>query len=118
MSINVPLMGNAKLIALDLTTTSSTPIYTAPATSLRGLMNSVSICNDSGGSATFTLTLTDPSANVFKIYNLKSVSSNETLVLTEHEIPIPSGWTLAITATSANTLHVVAVIVELGVTRG
>jgi hypothetical protein len=117
MSINVPLIGNAKLIALDLTTTDPTTIYTAPASALRGLMNSMLICNDSGGAATFTLTLTDPSANVFKLYNLKSVASNDTFPISEHEIPVPSGWTMAITATSANTLHVVAVIIELAVTK-
>lgn len=117
MSINVPQIGNPKPIILDLTTTASTPIYTG-SSQLRGLLNSLSVCNDSGGAATFTVTLTDNAANTVKVYNLKSVASNDTLVLTDHEIPIPNGWTLAITATSANTLHVVAVIVELAVTRG
>lgn len=117
MSINIPLIGNAKLVALDLTTTTSTPIYTA-SSNLRGLMNSISICNDSGGAVTFTLTLTDPAAAVFKVCNLMSVPSNGTILITEHEIPIPNGWTLAIAAASANALHVVAVIAEVAVTRG
>lgn len=116
MSINVPLIGNAKLVALDLTTSTSTPIYTA-SSNLRGMMNSLSICNDSGGAVTFTLTLINPSAAVFKLYNAKSVAANDTFVLVEHEIPIPAGWTMAITAASANALHVVAVIIELAVTR-
>lgn len=116
MSINIPLIGNARLVALDLTTNTSTPIYTA-SSNLRGLMNSLLVCNDSGGAATFTLTLTDPAANVFKLYNLKSVASNDTFSIAEQEIPIPNGWTLAITATTANTLHVVGAIVEVTATR-
>lgn len=116
MSINIPLIGNAKLVALDLTTTASTPIYTA-SSNLRGLLNSILVCNDSVSAATFTLTLTDPDAAVFKLYNLKSVASNDTFPISLQEIPVPNGWTLAITATTANTLHVVAVVVEVAVTR-
>lgn len=118
MSLNVPQIGNPKPVILDLTTTGATTIYTSTNAQLRGLLNSLSVCNDSGGAATFTLTLTDNNGLAVKIYNLKSVDPNDTLVLTDHEIPIPNGWTLAIMATSANTLHVVAVVIELAVTRG
>jgi hypothetical protein len=118
MSLNIPQIGNPKPVILDLTTTDPTTIYTSTSAQLRGLLNSLSVCNDSGGAATFTLTLTDNNGLAVKIYNLKSVPSNDSVILTDHEIPIPNGWTLAITATSANTLHVVAVVIELAVTRG
>lgn len=116
MSVNVPLLGFPKPIILDLTTTAVTPIYTGGA-KLRGLLNSLFVCNDSGGAATFTLTLTDAVGTVVKLYNLKSVASNDTFPMPTPEILIPSGWELAIAATSANTLHVVATIVEIASTK-
>lgn len=117
MSINIPQVGNPRNIILDLTNTSVTNIYTG-SSKLRGVANSVSICNDSGGAATFTLTITDNNGVTVKIYNQKSVASNDTLILTQHEIPIPQGWSLDIQAGTANTLHIVAVIVELVSTQG
>ncbi len=117
MSIQIPQIGGPKPVMLDLTTATLTNIYLGTQ-KRRGILNSLSVCNDSGGAATFTLTLTDANANTVKLYNLKSVASNDTLLLTEHEIPIPADWSLDITATTANTLHVVAVIVETVSTQG
>jgi hypothetical protein len=116
MSVNVPQLGNPKPIILDLTTTASTPIYVG-SSKLRGLLNSMLVCNDSASAATFTLTLTDNAGLTVKQFDLKSVDPHDTYELTGQEIPIPNDWTLAITATTANTLHVTAVIVELAVTR-
>lgn len=116
MSVNVPQLGTPKPIILDLTTTASIPIYTG-STQLRGLLNSMLVCNDSASAATFTLTLTDNASLTVKQFDLKNVDAHDTYELKDQEIPIPNGWTLAITATSANTLHVTAVIVELAVTR-
>lgn len=116
MSVNIPQLGTPKPIILDLTTTAATPIYTG-STQLRGLLNSMLVCNDSASAATFTLTLTDNAGLTVKQFDLKSVPAHDTYELSGQEIPIPNGWTLAITATTANTLHVTAVVIELAVTR-
>lgn len=116
MSINIPQTGSLKNIILDLTTTNATTIYTGQ-NKIRGVLNSMTVCNDSGSAATFTLSITDGTTTV-KIYDQKSVAAHDTLLLTQHEIPIPTGWTISITATTANTLHVLAVIVEQGSTQG
>jgi hypothetical protein len=38
--------------------------------------------------------------------------------ITQQEIPIPNGWSLDITATSANALYATAVVVEVASTQG
>ncbi len=116
MSVNVPFVGNAVPRTAILTTTAVTNLYLSQ-NKIRGLLNSLSVCNTTGGALTFTLTLTDNNAVVTNIYLNKSVAANDTFIMTQHEIPIPDGWSLDIKA-SAGTLHVVAVIVQVASTQG
>jgi len=115
MSVNIPYIANVKTVCKDLTTTSATAVYTG-SQSLRGSLDSMSVCNDSAASANFTLQLTD-GTNVFKIYDTFPVAAHTTLFIKEHNVQIPDGWTLQVIAGTANALHVIAVIAEVNPVR-
>lgn len=115
MSINIPLIANARTICLDLTVTTAVDVYES-ANQLRGSLESMSVCNDSGSSANFTLQLNDGS-NVFKIYDTFPVAAHTTLFIKDHNVQIPVGWQLEIIAATADALHVVAVIAEVSSVR-
>lgn len=116
MSVNIPLMANAKTVCKDLTVTTAVDVYES-SDKLRGTMESMSICNDSAGSANFTLQLNDGS-NLFKIYDVFPIAAHTTLFIKDHSVQIPVGWQLEVIASAANALHVVAVIAEVSSVRG
>ncbi|MBY3073399.1 hypothetical protein HFO71_24090 [Rhizobium laguerreae] len=115
MSVNIPFIANVKTICKDLTVTTAVNVYTGTA-NLRGSLDSMSVCNDSGGSVNFTLQMTD-GTNVYKIYDVFPIASKVTLFIKEHNVQLPDGWTLQVIASGANALHVVAVIAEVSPVR-
>lgn len=116
MSVNIPLIANAKTVCKDLTVATAVDVYES-SNQLRGTLESMSICNDSAASANFTLQLNDGS-NLFKIYDVFPIAAHTTLFIKDHSIQIPVGWQLEVIAGTANALHVVAVIAEVSSVRG
>lgn len=116
MSVNIPLIANAKTVCLDLTVTTAVDVYES-SNQLRGTLESMSVCNDSGASANFTLQLND-GTNLFKIYDTFPIASKTTLFIKDHSVQIPVGWQLEVIAGTANALHVVTVIAEVSSVRG
>jgi hypothetical protein len=115
MSVNIPLIANARTVCLDLTVTTAVDVYES-SNQLRGTLESMSVCNDSAGSANFTLQLND-GANLFKIYDVFPVASHTTLFIKDHSVQVPVGWQLEVIASTGNALHVVAVIAEVSSVR-
>lgn len=115
MSVNIPFIGNVKTVCLDLTTTAATEVYASIA-SLRGSLDSMSVCNDSAASVNFTLQIIN-SLGTFKIYDTFPVAAHTTLFIKEHNVQLPDGWALQVIASAANALHVVAVIAEVSSVR-
>ena len=100
---------NAKV---DLTTTSVTPLYTAPALTT-SIVNSIIVSEDSGNADTITLTLTNSASAVFSLFKTKSISANATTELLTAPLVLQTGEVLKATAATANRLHVVASILEI-----
>ena len=93
----------------DLTTTDNTTLYTVP-TATAAIVKSLLACNDAGSACTLTVTLTDTSSNVFKLFNLISVDSNSTTELLNKPLIVQESEVLKIQAGDANELHVIASI--------
>jgi len=100
---------NAKV---DLTTTSITTLYTAPALTT-SIVNSIIVSEDSGNADTVTLTLTNSASAVFSLFKTKSISANATAELLTAPLVLQTGEVLKATAATANRLHVVASILEI-----
>ena len=96
----------------DLTTTDNTTLYTVP-TATAAIVKSLLACNDAGSACTLTVTLTDTSSNVFKLFNLISVDSNSTTELLNKPLIVQESEVLKIQASDANELHVIASIMEV-----
>jgi|TARA_R100000781_G_C4069700_1_gene124070 hypothetical protein len=96
----------------DLTTTDNTTLYTVP-TATAAIVKSLLACNDAGSACTLTVTLTDTSSNVFKLFNLISVDSNSTTELLNKPLIVQESEVLKIQAGDANELHVIASIMEV-----
>ena len=97
---------------VDLTTTDNTTLYTVP-TASAAIIKSLLACNDAGSACTLTVTLTDTSSNVFKLFNLISVDSNSTTELLNKPLIVQESEVLKIQAGDANELHVIASIMEV-----
>ena len=106
---------NAKL---DLTTTDETTLYTAPTTAdfNASVVNSIIISNDSGSSDTITITITN-GANVFSLFNVKTINANTSTELLTRDLILQEGEILKATAATADRLHVVASIQEFAIHR-
>ena len=99
----------------DLTTNTVTTVYTVPSNS-RAIVKSLLVSCDNASDTTITVDLFDgdpASANKFTLFNVKAVVANtseqlltEPLIMLENEV-------LQVTAADANTLHVVASILEI-----
>tara|TARA_R100000808_G_scaffold15950_2_gene36380 strand:- start:3102 stop:3425 length:324 start_codon:yes stop_codon:yes gene_type:complete len=100
---------NAKV---DLTGTSVTTLYTAPAATT-AVFKSIVVADDSGSTSTITLTLTDSSSAVFVIYNVKATSANGTVELLTQPLVVQESEILKVTAGNANRLHVVGSYLEI-----
>jgi hypothetical protein len=100
---------NAKV---DLTSTSVTTLYTAPAATT-GIFKSILVADDSGSTSTITLTLTNSSSAVFVIYNVKATSANTTVELLTQPLVVEESEILKVTAGDANRLHVVGSYIEV-----
>ena len=100
---------NAKV---DLTDTSATVLYTAPAATT-AVFKSIVVADDSGNTSTITLTLTDSASAVFVIYNVKATTANGTLELLTQPLVVQESEILKVTAGNANRLHVVGSYLEI-----
>ena len=108
-------MGNVYTNAKkDLTTTSVTTLYTAPALTT-SLVKSIVVSEDSGNADTITLTITDAESSpaTFSLYKTKAISANATAELLTQPLVLKTGEILKVTAATANRLHVVASVLEL-----
>tara|TARA_B100000963_G_scaffold360571_1_gene391931 strand:+ start:1857 stop:2237 length:381 start_codon:yes stop_codon:yes gene_type:complete len=106
---------NAKL---DLTSTDATTLYTAPTTAdfNASVVNSIIVSNDSGSSDTITITITN-GANVFSLFNVKTINANTSTELLTRDLILQEGEILKATAATADRLHVVASIQEFAIHR-
>ena len=98
----------------DLTTTSVTTLYTAPALTT-SIVKSIIVSEDSGNADTITVTITDAESSpaVFSLFKTKSISANGTAELVTAPLVVKTGEILKVTAATANRLHVVASILEV-----
>ena len=96
----------------DLTTTSATTLYTAPALTT-GVIKSILVSEDSGNADTITVTITNTSDAVFSMFKTKAVSANNTVELLTAPLVIQTGEIIKVTAATANRLHVVASVLEI-----
>ena len=96
----------------DLTTTSVTTLYTVPSATT-GVIKSILVSEDSGNADTITVTITDTSDNVFSLFKTKSISANATAELLTAPLILEESEVLKVTAATANSLHVVASVLEI-----
>lgn len=118
MSVNIPQLANPKAVTIVLSSVTPADIYTA-SNGLRGIVNSISICNVTAAADVFSISLVSPAAVVFDIYRDAPIDAHETIILKHHETPIFDGWSLRVEQGAAvESLHIVAVIGEMTVVRG
>ena len=103
---------NYKNAKVDLTTTSATVLYTAPAATT-SLVKSILASEDSGNADTITVTITDANAAVFSLFKVKPIASNTTVELLSEPLVVKENEILKVTAATANRLHVVASLLEI-----
>ena len=98
----------------DLTSTSVTTLYSAPALTT-AIVKSILVSEDSGNADTITVTITDAESSpaTFSLFKTKSISANGTTELLTSPIIVQTGEILKVTAATANRLHVVASILEV-----
>lgn len=98
----------------DLSSTSVTTLYTAPALTT-AIVKSILVSEDSGNADTITVTITDAESSpaTFSLFKTKSISANDTTELLTAPLVVETGEILKVTAATANRLHVVASILEV-----
>ena len=97
---------------VDLTTTSVTVLYTAPAAKT-AVFKSILVSEDSGNADTITVTITNAAAAVFSLFKVKAVAANTTIELLTQPLVVETGEIIKLTAATANRLHVVASYMEI-----
>ena len=107
------MANNYKNAELDLTSTSITTLYTTP-TAKTAIVKSIIVSEDSGNADTITLTLTNSASAVFSLFKTKAVSANTTVELLSAPLVVEESEILKVTAATANRLHVVASLLEIG----
>ena len=107
------MANNYKNAKLDLTSTSITTLYTTP-TAKTAIVKSIIVSEDSGNADTITLTLTNSASAVFSLFKTKAVSANTTVELLSAPLVVEGSEILKVTAATANRLHVVASLLEIG----
>lgn len=98
----------------DLTATSVTTLYTAPALTT-AIIKSILVSEDSGNADTITVTITDTASSpvTFSLFKTKAIGANTTVELLTAPIIVQTGEIIKVTAATANRLHVVASILEV-----
>jgi len=107
------MANNYKNAKVDLTSTAATTLYTAP-TATTAIVKSILVSEDSGNADTITLTLTNSASAVFSLFKVKAVGANTTVELLSSPIVVEEAEILKATAATANRLHVVAILLEIG----
>ena len=107
------MANNYKNAKVDLTSTSVTTLYTTPTTKT-AIVKSIIVSEDSGNADTITLTLTNSASAVFSLFKTKAVSANTTVELLSAPLVVEESEILKVTAATANRLHVVASLLEIG----
>ena len=107
------MANNYKNAKVDLTSTSVTTLYTTP-TAKTAIVKSIIVSEDSGNADTITLTLTNSASAVFSLFKPKAVSANTTVELLSAPLVVEESEILKVTAATANRLHVVASLLEIG----
>jgi hypothetical protein len=118
MSINIPQLANPKALVSKPANATAVALYVATS-NLRGILNSISVCNPTAAGDVFSVSLLSPAAVTYDIYREKPIAAKETFVLAEHEVPIFDGWSLMVKqGAAAASLHFVAVVGEISSVRG
>mgnify|MGYP003671495462 FL=1 len=107
------MANNYKNAKLDLTSTSITTLYSTP-TAKTAIVKSIIVSEDSGNADTITVTLTNSASAVFSLFKTKAVSANTTVELLSAPLVVEESEILKVTAATANRLHVVASLLEIG----
>ena len=107
------MANNYKNAKLDLTSTSITTLYTTPTTKT-AIVKSIIVSDVSGIADTITVTLTNSASAVFSLFKTKAVSANTTVELLSAPLVVEESEILKVTAATANRLHVVASLLEIG----
>ena len=100
---------------LSLTSTADTVLYTVPSNS-RAIVKSLLVSEDTNTATTITVDLFDAdpaTGNKFNLFETQAVAGNETLQLLTEPLIMLENEVLQVTAADANTLHVVASILEI-----
>jgi len=118
MSINIPQLANPKAFVSAPTNATAVALYTATS-NLRGILNSLSVCNPTASGDVVSVSLLSPGSVTYDIYREKPIAAKETIILENHEVPIFDGWSLMVKQGAASaSLHFVAVIGEVSSVRG
>jgi hypothetical protein len=88
-------------------------LYTGP-TATTAIVKSILVSEDSGNADTITLTLTNSAGAIFSLFKVKAVGANTTVELLSSPIVVEEAEILKATAATANRLHVVASLLEIG----
>jgi hypothetical protein len=107
------MANNYKNAKVDLTSTAATTLYTAP-TAITAIVKSILVSEDSGSADTITLTLTNSAGAIFSLFKVKAVGANTTVELLSSPIVVGEAEILKATAATADRLHVVASLLEIG----
>jgi len=107
------MANNYKNAKVDLTSTDVTVLYTGP-TATTAIVKSILVSEDSGNADTITLTLTNSAGAIFSLFKVKVVSANTTVELLSGPIVVEEAEILKVTAATANRLHVLASLLEIG----
>ena len=99
---------------VDLTTTSSTLIYTAPSGGDFdfAIVESILVTEDGGQQTDFTLTMTSDDSVVHTLWSQYNISANNTVELLTRSLILTAGEIINCTASHANKLSVIMSIVE------
>jgi hypothetical protein len=106
------MANNYKNVKLDLTATTVTTLYTAPAAT-QSIFKSILVSNDSGSDDTVTLTITNSAAAVFSVYKNEEVGALSSKELLSQPLVVMESEILKVTVATADRLHVVASYLEI-----
>jgi hypothetical protein len=106
------MANNFKNVKVDLSSTSITTLYTAPAAH-NSVFKSIIVSNDSGSDDTITLTITDSASAVFSVYKVKAVSANTTVELLSQPLVVMENEILKVTAGASDRLHIIGSFLEI-----